>query len=227
MLYVFGVAELPISISGDPAKRNTLTYTVRGVGQATNALVNSGRNDWIGVRGPFGRGWPMKQAEGKDVLAVAGGIGSRRCGRRSTTCWLIANSTVALLSSMAPAARAICCFSLPSSGQTQAADTTVDYGGVRGLPRPRGRGNHSVSAAPPGSRKTQSSAWACGPEIMLRYVTMDLELVAHPGRHLHLDGAQHEVRYRPLRALPVCLRLRVQGWANFSVSAPWLSGSQV
>ena len=40
MLWVFGVGELPISISGDPAKHDRLVYTVRSVGQATHALVS-------------------------------------------------------------------------------------------------------------------------------------------------------------------------------------------
>src|SRR5205085_7046532 len=40
MLWVFGVGELPISISGDPTESGRLVYTVRSVGNATHALVN-------------------------------------------------------------------------------------------------------------------------------------------------------------------------------------------
>ena len=75
MLWVFGVGELPISISGDPAKQDHLVYTVRSVGQATHALVSQNRGDGVGVRGPFGTGWPVEAARGKDVIVVAGGIG--------------------------------------------------------------------------------------------------------------------------------------------------------
>lgn len=75
MLYVFGVGELPISISGDREKLNQLTYTVRSVGQATHALVSRVSGDGVGVRGPFGLGWPLGAAKGKDVVIVAGGIG--------------------------------------------------------------------------------------------------------------------------------------------------------
>ncbi|MFZ0801171.1 MAG: hypothetical protein WAN70_03320, partial [Terriglobales bacterium] len=39
MLWVFGVGELPISISGHPEQRDRLVYTVRSVGQATHAFV--------------------------------------------------------------------------------------------------------------------------------------------------------------------------------------------
>lgn len=75
MLWVFGIGELPISISGDPALHDRLVYTVRSVGQATHSLVNLRVGDGVGVRGPFGKGWPAEAARGRDVIVVAGGIG--------------------------------------------------------------------------------------------------------------------------------------------------------
>jgi len=75
MLWMFGIGEVPISISGDPATESKLTYTVRSVGQATKALVSVEVGQQIGVRGPFGKGWPVESARGKDVLIVAGGTG--------------------------------------------------------------------------------------------------------------------------------------------------------
>ena len=75
MLYSPGVGELPISISGDPERREYLTYTIRSVGQVTYNLVTRAPGDSIGLRGPFGTSWPMKEARGKSVLIVAGGIG--------------------------------------------------------------------------------------------------------------------------------------------------------
>ena len=75
MLYAFGVGEVPISISGDPAKREVLIHTTRAVGAVTNAMWKLRRGDIIGVRGPFGTSWPMEEAKGCDVVIVAGGIG--------------------------------------------------------------------------------------------------------------------------------------------------------
>src|SRR5689334_25064794 len=54
MLWIFGVGELPISISGDPTIDHKLTYTVRSVGEATQALVTSTVGQQIGMRGPYG-----------------------------------------------------------------------------------------------------------------------------------------------------------------------------
>ncbi len=75
MLYVFGVGEVPISISGDPAKRKPLVHTTRAVGTVTKAMRELKPGDVIGVRGPFGSHWPLEHSQQKDVVIVAGGIG--------------------------------------------------------------------------------------------------------------------------------------------------------
>ncbi|HEY3296343.1 MAG TPA: FAD/NAD(P)-binding protein [bacterium] len=75
MLYVFGVGEVPISISGDPTDPLPLIHTTRAVGTVTKALQKLKKGDVLGMRGPFGSAWPVEQAKGKDVVIVAGGIG--------------------------------------------------------------------------------------------------------------------------------------------------------
>jgi NAD(P)H-flavin reductase len=75
MLYVFGVGEVPISISSDPGQTSALVHTMRAVGTVTKALRKLKRGDVLGVRGPYGSNWPVKEAEGSDVLIAAGGIG--------------------------------------------------------------------------------------------------------------------------------------------------------
>ena len=75
MLYAFGVGEVPISISGDPRKDGVLRHTVRTVGTVTRAIERLRKGDPVGVRGPYGRPWPMEELVGSDVVLVAGGIG--------------------------------------------------------------------------------------------------------------------------------------------------------
>lgn len=75
MLYVFGKGEVPISISGDPKDSRSLLHTARAVGTVSGAVEKLKRGDSLGVRGPFGSSWPIKEAEGKDLLIAAGGIG--------------------------------------------------------------------------------------------------------------------------------------------------------
>jgi NAD(P)H-flavin reductase len=75
MLYAFGVGEVPISVSGDPAETGSLVHTIRDVGPVTHALCNAARGTMIGVRGPFGSSWPVDIAADGDVLLIAGGLG--------------------------------------------------------------------------------------------------------------------------------------------------------
>jgi NAD(P)H-flavin reductase len=75
MLYVFGVGEVPISISGDPTQVKSLLHTTRAVGPVTKAMAKLKRGDVLGVRGPYGSHWPVDEAAGSDVVIVAGGIG--------------------------------------------------------------------------------------------------------------------------------------------------------
>lgn len=75
MIYVFGVGEVPISISGDPSVHKGFMHTTREVGAVTRAMRELKRGDTVGIRGPFGTHWPVEQAEGMDVVIVAGGIG--------------------------------------------------------------------------------------------------------------------------------------------------------
>ena len=75
MLYVFGLGEVPISISGDPANSDTLIHTIREVGSVTKGLRSLKEGDCLGVRGPFGTSWPIEEAQGKDVVILTGGIG--------------------------------------------------------------------------------------------------------------------------------------------------------
>jgi len=75
MLYAFGVGEVPISVSGDPARPGPLLHTIRAVGATTRALCAMKPGAVVGVRGPFGRPWPVEEYSGCDVVVVAGGLG--------------------------------------------------------------------------------------------------------------------------------------------------------
>ncbi len=75
MLYLPGAGEIPISLSENPLSRSSWAHTIRVSGRVTRALAGLSVGESIGLRGPFGRGWPVEQGHGKDVILVAGGIG--------------------------------------------------------------------------------------------------------------------------------------------------------
>jgi len=176
MLYVFGVGELPISISGDPEEPGRLVYTVRSVGKATNALVTKTAGESLGVRGPFGTSWPMTKARGKDIVVIAGGIGlaplrpaiyhilRHRGDYKRLIVLYGARTPRDMLYRKQLAAWAY----LPD---TQIL-TTVDYGGLSW------RGNVGVVTTLFRHVRLQPNktvALICGPEIMMRYVVRELE----------------------------------------------------
>jgi sulfhydrogenase subunit gamma (sulfur reductase) len=74
-LSVFGYGEAPFCLASSPTRPATLETTVRRTGQLTDALHTLGRGDEVGIRGPFGNGFEVEAARGKDLLFVAGGIG--------------------------------------------------------------------------------------------------------------------------------------------------------
>ena len=75
MLYVFGVGEVAISIVSDPGEPGFLDHTIRIVGRVTQVLGHMQIGETVGIRGPFGKGWPMQEARGQDILVVTGGLG--------------------------------------------------------------------------------------------------------------------------------------------------------
>ena len=75
MLYVFGIGEAAISIAGDVEQRDRLVHTVRSAGKISQALSEMAPGSAVGVRGPYGTGWPLDKAVGKDIVIVAGGLG--------------------------------------------------------------------------------------------------------------------------------------------------------
>ncbi len=188
MLYVFGAGEIPISISGDPAKPETFVHTTRAVGTVTSAMRKLRRGDQIGVRGPFGTGWPVEEAKGRDVVIVAGGIGlaplrpsvyhllsrKRECGR-----------LVVLYGARTPAdilyEREI---EQWRGSSDLAAEVTVD--------RAKGpwRGNVGVvtTLIPKASFDPANTvAMVCGPEIMMRFTVAELQRRGVPDESIYIS----------------------------------------
>jgi len=72
---VFGTGEIPLTICSSPFYTKFFQISVRRVGNVTNALFDLKKGDIIGIRGPYGNGYPINQLMYKDIVLVAGGIG--------------------------------------------------------------------------------------------------------------------------------------------------------
>jgi len=75
MVSIFGFTEAPISICSSPTDKGYFDLTVRNVGVFTDRLHKLGKGDIVGIRGPFGKGFPIDNMFGYDILIVAGGLG--------------------------------------------------------------------------------------------------------------------------------------------------------
>ena len=75
MLYLPGFGEVAISLSSDPNTPELMGHTIRYAGSVTRAMGRLHEGDILGVRGSYGTGWPVQEAQGKDLLIVSGGIG--------------------------------------------------------------------------------------------------------------------------------------------------------
>jgi len=75
MLTVYGVGEAPFSICSSPLDKDCLQFSIRRMGSVTSMIHEASVGDEVGLRGPYGRGWPLERMRGRDILIVGGGIG--------------------------------------------------------------------------------------------------------------------------------------------------------
>jgi len=176
MLAVPGVGEVPISISGDPGAPDTLVHTTRAVGAVTRAMRAMKKGDMLGVRGPYGTGWPVTEAEGHDVLVIAGGIGLAPL--RPTIYRLLANrdrygKVVILYGTRTPAD---ILFRREVEAWRARLDVevyvTVDRA-TEGWHGTVGVVTKLIPKAP--FDRTRTVAMVCGPEVMMRFTALELE----------------------------------------------------
>jgi NAD(P)H-flavin reductase len=175
MLYVHPVGEVPISISGDAAKPEHLVHTIRSVGSVTRAMEALGEGSFLGVRGPYGTGWPLDEVRGRDVLIVAGGLGLAPL--RSAILYVLANRV--------DYGRVTILFGARSPSQLLYREDLTRWRGrfdcrLDAIVDRAGRdwfGNvgavTKLVADVPVSPET--AVFICGPEIMMRFVVRELE----------------------------------------------------
>ncbi|OGF62166.1 MAG: hypothetical protein A2Y62_20255 [Candidatus Fischerbacteria bacterium RBG_13_37_8] len=75
MLSILGIGEAPFSISSTPSRPGMLEFCIRDVGRVTNALFALKENSIIGIRGPYGNGFPVETMQNKNLIIISGGLG--------------------------------------------------------------------------------------------------------------------------------------------------------
>jgi NAD(P)H-flavin reductase len=170
MLSVFGVGEIAISISGPMADAGRVVHTVRAVGPVSRALADLAPGAVIGLRGPYGAPWPVERARGRDVVVMAGGLGLAPV--RPILYELVANRAAFGKVSLLYGARSPTEILYPSDLRDWrarldfGAEVTVD----RATPDWRGHVGVVTSLLPAADfDPSRTTAFVCGPEIMMRF----------------------------------------------------------
>lgn len=188
MVYAFGAGEVPLSLSGDPGKPGRVVHTTREVGAVTRALGRLRVGAALGVRGPFGRAWPLDAAVGRDVVVAAGGIGlaplrpllheiAARRREFARVVLLYGTRSPEDLLFRRQLERWV-----ESAGLT--LSITVDHA-TRGWPGNVGVVTALVPLAPfDGARTT---AFVCGPEVMMRLMADALGRRGVSDDHIHVS----------------------------------------
>lgn len=168
MVYVFGIGEVPISVSGALDRPAPLLLTVRAVGPVSTAICASEPGTVLGIRGPFGTAWPIAGSSSADVVVLAGGIGLAPL--RPVLLWALERRSeygaVVLLYGARTPADLLYTDEVETWRDVASVDVTVDAAG------PGWRGK--VGVVP---KLVQSAdfdpgaavAFVCGPEIMMRF----------------------------------------------------------
>ncbi|MFX1233316.1 MAG: FAD/NAD(P)-binding protein [Promethearchaeota archaeon] len=71
---VIGKGECPIGIASSPTETGSIKFTIKKMGTVTTAFHDMEEGDTVGVRGPFGNGWPVEDMKGKNIVIIGGGF---------------------------------------------------------------------------------------------------------------------------------------------------------
>jgi NAD(P)H-flavin reductase len=188
MMYVFGVGEIPVSISGDAADVSHLRQTVRAVGKVSQAVTKLVPGDQLGLRGPYGTAWPVAEGYGRDVVVIAGGLGLAPL--RPALYQLLAErrrfgKLVLLYGTRRPED---ILFSRQLSKWRQQLDieieVTVDHAGTNW----RGHVGVVTKLIPRlGIDPSNAMALVCGPEVMMRFAASALSDFGMPEQTIYLS----------------------------------------
>nr|WP_205878447.1 FAD/NAD(P)-binding protein [Mycobacterium gordonae] len=189
MLYAFGVGEAAISISGDPTVNDgSITHTVRAVGAVSRALHDAQPGTVVGVRGPFGTSWGLAEAEGRDLVMVAGGVGL--CPLRPAILGALAHRERYGKVMLIVGARSRADFVFVEQLKTWADDPRIELHLIVDAATQGWEGEVGLVTEPL-RRLTldaeRTSAFLCGPEPMMRFGATELIAKGVAARHIRVS----------------------------------------
>jgi len=188
-LTVPGWGEAPFTPSSNPAVADKMEITILRTGKVTDALHALKPGAEVGLRGPFGKGYPMDKMEGKEVLVVGGGVGLAPL--RSLIYALLSNPKKYKRVSIKYGARSPeeLCFRR-QHGEWAKAAPNVDFTVTIDVPASNWDGRVGLVTTLLDGLDIDlenSLAVSCGPEIMLKFVTLKMLEVGYKPPQIYLS----------------------------------------
>jgi len=183
-----GVGEAPFTPSSSPNRPETLDFTILKTGKVTDELHTLKEGALVGLRGPFGKGYPLEKFEGKEVLVVGGGVGLAPL--RSLLFMLFDNIVKFKKVSVKYGARTPDDLVYRNSYEQWASIQRVDFTTTVDVGAPGWNGNVGVVTTILDNIDVtipDSYAVVCGPEIMLKFTTFKLEEIGYKAEQIYLS----------------------------------------
>jgi len=186
-LTVPGLGEAPFTPSSDPRVAERMEISILKTGQVTDALHDAKPGLKLGLRGPFGKGYPLDKLAGKEVVLVGGGVGLAPL--RALIYTLLAEpekykSITILYGARLPAELS---FRRQYDDWAKRARLSISID----VPHPDWTGHVGLVTTLldelTGVNTAEAYTVSCGPEIMLKFVTLKLLEKGFKDDHIYLS----------------------------------------
>lgn len=170
MVWIPGVDEIPMSVSGMDTERGIYEISVSAIGDATRALCAKNPGDLIGIRGPFGNGFNLDTG-GEAACVIAGGVGMAAV-RPIILDFLKRGKPLVVINAARTQKELLYHAFFEKNLVLETSYFTSTDDGSCGE---KCFGHERFSRLLDGNRITVGKVYTCGPEIMMRHVSMVCE----------------------------------------------------
>jgi sulfhydrogenase subunit gamma (sulfur reductase) len=185
---LFGYGEIPLGFASSPTMGDNFEIVIREVGKVSKALVALEAGDTVTVRGPLGKGFPVEEFKGKDVLIVAGGIGL--CPTRSMIRYITDKRDDFGKFTLFFGARTPSNMLFEDDLEAWRCNDCMQYLEIVDKADDAWKGNVGVITALFDQAKDISAdtrVIVCGPPIMYKFVMMKLDAIGIPRSNVFVD----------------------------------------
>jgi sulfhydrogenase subunit gamma (sulfur reductase) len=185
---LFGYGEIPLGFASSPTMGDNFEIVIREVGKVSKALVALEAGDTVTVRGPLGKGFPVEEFKGKDVLIIAGGIGL--CPTRSMIRYITDKRDDFGKFTLFFGARTPSDMLFEDDLEAWRRSDSMQYLEIVDTADDAWKGNVGVITALFDQAKDISAdtrVIVCGPPIMYKFVMMKLDAIGIPRSNVFVD----------------------------------------